>query len=169
MREWLHAVVPTGLTVILLLVLHGGTPSLSPNTVLPNIAAIMVLFWSWYRPALLPSGIIFLLGLLQDVLSGTPLGLHAVTLLLLRWLALGRLAHLAEKPFLLQWAAAWVALGAELLLRALIGHLWSPAPLLAGQLGMEWLATAMAYPLFHVLCGWIYEALPHPRAHAGRG
>ncbi len=167
MREFLHATVPAGLAVVLLLALHGATPGLSPMTVLPNIAAILVLFWSWYRPALMPSGVIFLLGILQDVLSGTPLGLHAFTLLVVRLLVMARLGGLAERPFLLQWCAAWILLGGEVMLRGLLGRIWTPAPLVGAQLGFEWVVTALAYPLFHVLCGWIYHALP--RAGLGRG
>lgn len=163
MRDWLHAVVPSGLTILLLLMLHGAVPSLEPSTVLPNVAAIMVLFWGWYRPALLPSFVVFLLGLLQDVLSGTPLGLHALTLLLMQFFVLSRLTRVAETPFLLQWFTACLVLGGELILRALVGHIWFPGPLVGERLGLEWMVTALAYPLFHVLCGWLYEALPRGR------
>lgn len=169
MRDWLHAIVPSGLTIVLLLMLHGAVSSLAPSTILPNIVAIMVLFWAWYRPALMPSFIVFLLGLLQDALSGTPLGLHALTLLLMQFFVLARLRNVAESPFLLQWFTAWLVLGGELVVRALIGRIWLPAPLVIEQIGLEWVVTALAYPLFHVLCGWIYEALPRGPLPRGRG
>lgn len=53
--------------------------------VTPAFALMAVFHWTVYRPDLMPLGAIFLIGLLLDLLNGTPyVGLSALMLLLVR-------------------------------------------------------------------------------------
>ncbi|MCU0888673.1 MAG: rod shape-determining protein MreD [Rubritepida sp.] len=89
-----------------------GVPGLIAAVALP-----CVFFWSVFRPAAMPPPVVFLLGLLQDLLAFTPLGAGVLTLLLAHGAALRWRGPLARAPFWLGWlgfaavAAGAVALG----------------------------------------------------------
>ena len=63
------------LTLVVLCAVPYGIPSL--NKVMPLFPLLSVYFWSVHRPNLTPVLGHFLIGLFQDVLIGTPLGLSA--------------------------------------------------------------------------------------------
>ncbi|MDB5371564.1 MAG: rod shape-determining protein MreD, partial [Belnapia sp.] len=72
-------------SIALLLVLAAvpvGLPGLIPAVALP-----CVFFWSVFRPAALPPPAVFGLGLLQDLLTGAPVGAGVLTLLVVGGLA----------------------------------------------------------------------------------
>ena len=52
-----------------------------------EVGLVTVFYWAIYRPDLFPVFAAFALGLWQDILVGSPIGMHALTLLL----AIGRL------------------------------------------------------------------------------
>ena len=56
-------------------------PDLSP--IVPSLAIIAIYYWVIYRPDLMPGWAVFLLGLIQDLLGGGPVGVHALVFLLL--------------------------------------------------------------------------------------
>ena len=71
---------PFGLTVIL--VLAALIPSHVPEfaRVVPALAMVAVYHWAIHRPRLLPAWSVFVLGILQDVLSGTALKFYGPVL-----------------------------------------------------------------------------------------
>lgn len=62
-----------------------------------------VYYWSIYRPALIPPWLIFLIGLLLDLLSGLPLGLNAAIFLLCRMAVTDQRRFLASQNFVMLW------------------------------------------------------------------
>lgn len=89
-----------------------------------------VFFWSVFRPAAMPPPAAFGLGLLQDLLLAAPLGVGALTLLLVHGLAMRWRRPLAGQGFLVVWLAfagvAGLAVGLGLVLHALL--LWRALP-----------------------------------------
>src|SRR3954467_13480670 len=77
-----RGLVPFGLT--LLLMLFAMTPTYIPGLshITPMYAFMSVYFWSIYRPDLLGFGTVFAIGILEDLLGGTPLGSGTLILLL---------------------------------------------------------------------------------------
>ena len=67
-----------------------GRRSASPirPTLLPAVTLACVWFWSLFRPAAMPPPVVFLLGLLLDLLGYLPLGVGVLTLLVVHGLAL---------------------------------------------------------------------------------
>ncbi len=107
--------VPVGLTLALMLFaltpLH--VPGLSAVT--PMISLMCVYFWSIYRPDLFGYGAAFGLGLLEDLLIGTPLGSGALVLMLCQRIIVHQQRFFHSKPFAVMWFAfALVASGAAL-------------------------------------------------------
>ena len=52
------------------------------STLAPDIVLIAVFYWTVHRPDLMRLWTVFVIGLLSDVLSGTPLGVHPLVLVL---------------------------------------------------------------------------------------
>jgi len=85
-----------------------------------SIALASVFFWSLFRPASMPPGVVFCIGLLADLLGYAPPGVGVLTLLVAHGLALRWRRVLARQGFLLVWLAfVGVAVGAATLQWAL--------------------------------------------------
>jgi rod shape-determining protein MreD len=69
----------------------------------PWFTAMVVFYWSLYAPRLMPYGVCLALGLMDDVLSGAPLGMSMLSLVLLRQLAYSQRRFLLNRPFALAW------------------------------------------------------------------
>jgi rod shape-determining protein MreD len=81
--------------------------------VAPMLAVMAIYHWTLYRPELLPAAALFFLGLLQDSLSGTPLGVNVLVFLTVYGVVLSQRRFFAGKSFLITWLGfALVAAGA---------------------------------------------------------
>jgi rod shape-determining protein MreD len=72
-------------------------------TVTPSFLMISVFYWSLHRPYLLPAPVVFLLGLIFDILTGTPMGLTSLMLLVVHGIALPQRQVFVGKAFVLSW------------------------------------------------------------------
>ncbi len=64
----------------------------------------LIYLWSFRYPYLMPGGLIFAIGLLSDVVIGTPLGVHAFALLGIAMLARIQQRFLMTQSFVAVWA-----------------------------------------------------------------
>jgi rod shape-determining protein MreD len=127
-----RAAFPATGTVLLMVLAAGpsGVPALVPAVTLPCI-----IFWSIFRPGAMPPPAVFLLGLLQDLLTMAPLGIGVVTLLVAHGLAVAWRRFLVRQSFMFVWlafcafSAGTAALG-WLLTALLAWNLPAPAPAL---------------------------------------
>jgi rod shape-determining protein MreD len=87
---------------VLLTVLPLGIPFAAVVT--PFLSLMAVYYWSIYRPDLLPPAAVFVLGVLQDMLTGGPVGLLALVLLLVQALAVSQRRILLGQAFSVEWA-----------------------------------------------------------------
>jgi rod shape-determining protein MreD len=112
-----------------------------------------VFYWTVHRPDLFPAWGAFAVGLFDDVLSGSPLGVNALVLLLAHVSIVAQHKVFRGKAFWLVWAAfGIVALGAQLL-TMLLGLLLKgafPDPLVTlAQLAL----TVSLYPVATAVLG----------------
>lgn len=119
------------------------------------VALACVFFWSLFRPGAMLPAVVFLIGLLADLLGDAPPGVSVLSLLLVHGLALRWRRFLTRQSFLLVWLAfAGVGAGAAALqwalTSALIWRLLPPAPGL-----FQALLAAGIYP---VLAMWLIRA-----------
>lgn len=89
----------------LLCVFASVTPAHLPalTTATPFFTLIAVYFWTLHRPELLPFPIVFVAGLLLDMLEGAPLGISSLLLLLAHGLVLSQREHLMMRRFTVVW------------------------------------------------------------------
>lgn len=78
---------------------------------IPGYAALTPVFtlmaayhWTIYRPDLLPPLALFAIGLAEDLLAGSPIGINALLLLLSRSAVLGYRRHFVNRSFAFVWA-----------------------------------------------------------------
>lgn len=100
---WLRHATPMLLTLVLavLSVVPIGIPGYW--AVVPAYTAMAAFYWGVFRPDLQPASALFAIGVLQDILAGTPVGLTAVVLLLIHSLATSQRRAFLGKPFVLAW------------------------------------------------------------------
>ena len=68
-----------------------------------QVGLVSVFYWSIYRPDLFPSVAALALGLWQDFLAGSPLGLQALIFLLANWAIVSQRKFFQGKSFSVVW------------------------------------------------------------------
>lgn len=126
----------------------------------PFFALMAVYYWALHRPSLLPSGAVFLIGLLQDFLSGGPIGQNAAILILVHFIAVSQARFFYNKSFLVVWwgfmmVALGVALMEWLIACLLFSTILAPEPAF-----YECAMNIAAYPIFGWLFVRVHRTLP---------
>lgn len=107
--------LPFGITVAMMLVSMAPTRLSGFATVAPPLALISVFYWAIHRPDLLRPSIAFLIGLLQDLLSGAPLGMTPLLFTLCYWVLITQRRFFLGSSFpMLWWGFSLVAGAASL-------------------------------------------------------
>lgn len=145
----------TPVALTLLLIILTAVPSNIPGLgrVAPLLPLISIYHWMIYRPNLMPAYAVFLLGLFQDGLSGTPFGLNALVFLLVYGVVLVQQVFFIGKSFFVVWIGfAFIVAAAQtiswLLLSAYHVTLITPVPLV--------LQYALSLGLFPVVA-WMLQ------------
>jgi rod shape-determining protein MreD len=131
-----------------------GLPTLVGAVALPQ-----VVFWSIFRPGAMAPPMVFLLGLLLDLLSLAPLGTGVLTLLVAHGLAVSWRRTLARQSFLLVWLAfCGFAAGAAVLGYALTAVLLFDLPPVQPVFHQAALAAGL-YPALAYLLGRLHAMM----------
>ena len=90
----------TGLMLLLSLVSYSlpYTDSIRPFFIL-----MPIYYWSIYRPSLVSPLICFLLGIILDLISGFPIGLHAVFFVLVHIIVKSQRLYMMGQPYAMFW------------------------------------------------------------------
>lgn len=100
---FLRHATPSLATFLLVLLSVTPLPIPSYGAVAPALPMIAVYYWAVHRPDLLPFSVVFLAGLLLDILAGAPLGLHSFVFLVCQFLVVSQRRLLIGQPFLFLW------------------------------------------------------------------
>ena len=71
--------------------------------IMPFLTLIGVYYWSVFKPELLPVSVVFVLGLFQDILLGSPLGLMSLLLVVVQQFIFFQGRQFLERDFLFNW------------------------------------------------------------------
>jgi rod shape-determining protein MreD len=157
----LLALLPVTVTLLMVLVaaLPWGGPPWS-ETALALLPAASIYFWSLRRPHLMPALLVFSTGLVLDVLTHSPLGVWACTVLVVG--LAGRVTRRVRPP--LGWLGSAAALVATFAIAtAIVGTLdaaiaWRP--LAFAQHVQALAAICLAYPILAVLYALLERLWP---------
>jgi rod shape-determining protein MreD len=94
----------------------------------PAFTLMATYHWTIYRPNLLPAPWLFLIGTIQDLLSGGLPGVTAVTLLLARAIIFSQRHYFIDRPFPFIWAGFTLLTGGAMLFS------WALHSMLAAEL-----------------------------------
>lgn len=113
----------------------------------PLLALIAIYFWALHSPDLMPAPAVFVVGMLQDILSGVPMGLNTFILLVVYGLVVSQRRFFFGKSFAVLWwgfATLCVVIAAFqwVLTSILSGAAVPPLAIIA-----DYFTTAAVYPL----------------------
>ena len=140
--------------VTLFMVLLGVVPTDIPyfGAVAPALPLTAVYYWVVYRPDLMPRTLVFAAGLLDDVLTATPLGLHALIFLVVLWALLPQRRFLVGLPFPVVWLGFTGIMLAVTIAEWLLVTLYLFAPVPLGPLAIRAVLTIGLFPAV----AWVY-------------
>lgn len=161
----LREAMPLAFALLMVFVDLAPRPAGAGGGLAPFLTLGVVYFWSLYRPDLMTYPAVFLIGLVHDVLSGLPLGVSALALLLGRVVLLGRHRFFYAKSFSVIWAlfmlwAPGVELVRYLIAASALGVVVDPVPLVV-QCGL----TIALYPALSWILVRLHEQV-RTRAYA---
>lgn len=157
-----RAMAPVTMTAGLILVAMVPLHLPGWQRVAPLLPLMSVYYWAIHRPDLMSLWALFLLGLTQDLLAGTPSGLSALTYLLCQGLVVSQSGFFLANSFLLLWFGfAVVVLGAEVLQWIVYSALHSQA--LPAQAALfQALLTLALFPMFAWVFTRVHRAFLNP-------
>lgn len=121
---------------------------------------ITIYFWAIYRPKITPPLLVFTFGLLADMISGMPIGLGAIILVLLNWAISSQRAFLSAQSFPMIWVVFGIVYLAIVMFQwfiiGLIDFEWSSMKHIVPQL----IAGIIAFPFLMSLYYLIQKILP---------
>ncbi len=145
--RWASYLVPLATTFIVTLVAVLPLPIPYYAITAPSLTLIAVFYWMVFRPDLMPTVGLFAIGIVNDALSGAPLGLSSLIYLITYMVILSQRRFIVGQSFLILWCAFGLLAPAVLLLNWVVLSLMREAVLspLAALSGIA--LTVLAFPL----------------------
>lgn len=153
---------PACITILLMLLTRAPLDLPEQAALLPAVAMGCVWFWSVFRPGAMPPPVVFVIGLLLDLLGYMPLGVGVFTLLAVHGVAISMRRRLSRHGFAWNWLVfAGVAAGASLLIWLLVMlltfRLLSPSPSIFIAV-----LTSAIFPLLAVPFAGAHRSIANP-------
>ena len=118
----------------------------------PTFALMAIYYWALHRPSLLPSGAVFIIGLLQDLMSGEPVGQNAGIFVIVYIIAVSQARFFYGKSFFVVWWGFMIVSFGVTCLKWLIAALFASQFLQPEPAAYECAMNVAAYPIF----GWLF-------------
>jgi rod shape-determining protein MreD len=154
--------VPLAVTLALVILGAVPLPVAGYASVVPLFAPCAVFFRAVYRPALLPPWLVFVVGLVQDALAGTPFGLSAIMLLLAYGMVASQRRFFIGKPFTLVWWGFMLIALIAIVVAWLLASITLGVVIRPGPATFQFLITLALYPLATLLLSGAQRLLPPP-------
>lgn len=158
LRRWLRNLVPVATTLVFVLIGQLPVPLPLLSDVAPAFGLIALYYWLVFRPDLVPYAATFGIGIVQDALTGAPLGLYALVYLLVHAMVLNQRRFIVGKPF---WVF-WCAFGLVAPMAGLIA--WVLASVARGAVlapGMPLVALVLTLIVFPAIAWLLVQAQRH--------
>lgn len=160
--EWtlaLRSSVPALFALLLSLIMLAPAARGAAGYIMPHLTLMFVYYWTIHRPALVPPPVTAIIGLFQDLLWGSPLGLTVILLLLTQAFLVNQQALFTRRSFIIGWigfaAVTVVAMAVGwFLASAYATEIMPPTPMI-----IHALSTIAAYPLAGWIFGWLHRTV----------
>ena len=153
---------PASCTLLLMLLTLTPLGIADQAALLPAVTLACVYFWSLHRPVAMPPPVVFMIGLLFDLLGYLPLGVGVLSLLFVHGVALRWRGTLTGRGFL----TAWLAFAAVAACAALLG--WALTALLSfrllpvGPALFQAVLTIALYPALAIVFNGAHRTVADP-------
>jgi rod shape-determining protein MreD len=146
--------------VSVMLVLLALIPLRIPGftTITPPLVITSIYYWSIHRPDLMRPLVVFGIGLLQDFLTGAPLGLNAGLFLCVHGVVVTQRRLFLAGPFSMMWVGFSVVIFGGLVLQWLAYSLLSATPMRISAALIQTLLTVALFPLMAAVFIRIHRA-----------
>ena len=115
--------------------------------IVPLLPIMAVYHWGIYRSELLPVYAVFAVGILQDILSGVPIGLNALTFVSVYWFVVSQHGFFLGKSFPIVWLGFGLISGIAMIVMWIIMALFFTTLIDAKAALFQYLTTLGFYPL----------------------
>jgi rod shape-determining protein MreD len=130
------------------------------ESVRPSFILMGIYFWSIYRPTLIPPLLLFVVGLIYDVLMGFPLALHSVLFIAAHWgIKNQRLFFLGQSYWVL-WIGFSIICFSMLILEYLFFSILAQSFLNVGPLIGNVFLSSFLFPLLSFIFNKTNDLLP---------
>jgi len=148
------------LTVVLCVIVSVVPAHLPVFTaVTPFFPLMAIYYWTVHRPDLLPFVAVFAAGLLLDMLTGAPLGIASLVLLLAYGLVLSQREHLLMRRFTVVWLGFLVIAAAAAVLQWIVVSLFYGMLLDVRAFLFQGVLTVAVYPVVSYLLERVQRTL----------
>ena len=151
--------VPVALTLLLTVLSVVPVRLPAASTLAPDIVLIAVFYWTVHRPDLMRLWTVFVIGLLGDVLSGTPLGVHPIVLVLVHTAIISQHKVFRGASFGMVWWAFSLIAPAAHIVAVIIAFLATGALTDLSLFALRLVLTIGFYPALAWLLGRAQRAL----------
>jgi rod shape-determining protein MreD len=130
------------------------------NTCRPMLGMMVVFYFATYRPYFFPYWFLFVLGMPYDAALGLPLGMTALSYILLKAVALSMRGKYIRAPFGAVWLQFVALIGGICLLQWVVMAVSYGSFFHMKFLVVQWLLSIAAYPFFHPVFLWVSRMTP---------
>ena len=132
-------------------------PGIAPVTI--GFSLIAVFYWALHQHDMLPAVAVFFIGLLQDMLVGTPIGLSAFSLLFAYGIVISQRRFFYRKSFLVVWLGFSITAILFGVLRWGLVSFIEGRVVLLGPTIIEFFLTVTFYPIFGYIFVLVHRSL----------
>lgn len=153
----LQRLIPIISTILFVLIFNIPLYPFVADNIRPYISLICVYFWLIHRPYLFGAISVYMVGILEDIVSSTPFGTNIFTLLLLYLLTNLITKFLANKPFIIIWYGFCFTTFITLFAKWLVVSIYYSQFLPVSSLIFIYLTTIAFYPIFSIINVYIHD------------
>ena len=154
---WSVRLVPASATLFMVFfaAVLGKIPGF--NQIMPMFTLINIYYWCVFYPRTLPYWFLFILGILQDTLTGVPLGFSSFFNIVFAWLLINKFRVFRNMSFAIVWLRFIILSVFVTFLQWFIMAIYYGNVMPVGTQIMMWLSSCFAYPIVHFLLTLIYR------------
>lgn len=149
--------VPVLSTIIFVLIFNIPLYPFVAENIRPYVSIICAYFWLVHRPYMFSLGSVYVIGILEDIVSSTPFGANIFAMLLVYVLTNLILKFVSNKPFIVVWYGFIFVATITLIVKWFVISIYYSQFLPVISLIFGLLATIAFYPIFSIINVFIHE------------
>lgn len=161
--DWLWRLLLAQGFIVLMILLSLVSFSLPySDSIRPFFILMPIYYWSIYRPSIVPTVILFAIGLIIDFVSGFPIGLHAALFVIVNLIVKQQRLFLMGQPYPMFWVGfsivtLFVFSAQWLFFSAINLHFFDITDKIASAF-----ITILFFPFIAMIMAFIQKILPRP-------